>query len=254
MSDEPAVPLTGVTGHLIVKKNMGAKLNQFGSSGIGSDQKVREFKDVLQGKKEKAEPQSEKEAPPVPATPAADEIEKEDRALEEETAQLKKEVEKSREALASLNEKYLRIAADFDNSRKRMRKEHDEMVRYGNEKLIRELLPVIDHLEMTLAHSAPDTASGNGRGEKGEDDPVTEGIRLILKQFLSTLEKFGVSVITGEGLPFDPHRQESIEKIFTSEVPPGHVVKVLRKGYLLFDRLIRPAMVSVAAPPEDKQD
>lgn len=226
----------------MVRKNMSDKKspNQFGSSGMGSDQKVKEFKDVLQGKKETP-------------TPPSDESEREDRALEEESAELKKEVEKSREAVTSLNEKYLRIAADFDNSRKRMKKEHEERIRYGNEKLIKEILPVIDHLEMTLAHAAPVTTGGNGKEEK-EDDPVVQGLRLILKQFLSTLEKFGVLVITGEGKPFDPHRQESIEKIFTADVTPGHVVTVHRKGYLLFDRLVRPALVSVAALPEEKQD
>src|SRR3990167_7862802 len=108
---------------------------------MGSDQKVKEFKDVLQGKKE------------TPSPEPADDSEREERILDEEAAELKKEVDKSREALANLNEKYLRIAADFDNSRKRMKKEHDEMVRYGNEKLIKETLPIIDHLEMTLAHA-----------------------------------------------------------------------------------------------------
>jgi molecular chaperone GrpE len=131
---------------------------------------------------------------------------------------------------------YLKKVAEFENFRKRLQKEQDEFNKYANEKILEEMIPVIDSLEMTLSHAKDD-----------DKDPILEGVRLTLKQFLSVLEKFGVKEITGENEKYDPNLQEAIGSEEREGVASDTVVQVHRKGYQLNGKLIRAAMVTVSS-------
>lgn len=213
-----------------------SSFNKFGlkSDGSGGD-KVKELKDMLSGRKKEIEPEKEKEKKHVDELPEADHV-----VLDKEIKTLQDQLKKSQETASKNKDQYLRTLAEFENFRKRMEREKDEMIKYSNERLLRELFPVLDHLEMTVDHAE-------------KDDPILEGVQLVVKQFYGVLEKFGVQVVTGEGLPFDPHRQESIGTVETSDCKPNTVVKVNRKGFMLTDRLIRPALVTIAESPEDQK-
>jgi molecular chaperone GrpE len=137
-------------------------------------------------------------------------------------------------------DKFVRERADLENYRKRVQKEKEEILKYGNESLILEILPVIDNIERALAHAA--------------DEPhvaVIEGIRLTHVMLLSALKKFGVAPIeTMPGTPFDPAFHQAMRQVESAEIPSNTVVEEMQKGYLLNDRLLRAALVSVAVPPQ----
>lgn len=140
--------------------------------------------------------------------------------------------------LAEFNEQkndFLRRTAEYDNSRKRLAKEKDEVVKFANEKLLQDFLPVLDSLEMTLSHASD------------QSDSLVSGVALVLKQFLQLLNKHGLEEVGAVGDVFDPNLHEAIASESSEELESGRVTKVHRKGYKLKDRLIRPAMVSVSA-------
>jgi molecular chaperone GrpE len=133
---------------------------------------------------------------------------------------------------------YLRARADLDNFRKRAQREKEDLVKFSNETILRELLPVIDNLERALQHAAVD-------GEKG----LLQGVELTLGQFSKVLEKFNVVAIEPLGELFDSARHEAMGQIESAEQPPNTIVQLLQKGYLLNDRLLRPALVLIAKAP-----
>jgi molecular chaperone GrpE len=136
---------------------------------------------------------------------------------------------------------YLRARADLENYRKRAQREKEDLSRFANENLLREILPVMDNLERALEHA---------RQEEGGNGGLLQGVELTLGQFQRVLDKFGVTPIRSLGEPFDPARHEALGQVESAEHPPNTVVQELQKGYLLNDRLLRPAMVMVAkAPP-----
>jgi molecular chaperone GrpE len=137
-----------------------------------------------------------------------------------------------------LKEAWMRTAADFDNFRKRARRELEDARKGGREEILRDLLPVFDNLERGIqsAKQAPDVKA------------VTDGLQMILKQFDSTLGKLGISKVGTIGKSFDPGVHEAIQQVETSEHPPGTVVAEVQPGYMAGDRLIRAAMVVVAKP------
>jgi molecular chaperone GrpE len=141
-------------------------------------------------------------------------------------------------------DRLLRVSADFDNYKKRVAKEKADLTRYGNEELIKALLPVIDNLERALEHAAA----------AGDQGSIREGVEMTLQQFLQILQRFGASPISATGERFDPTRHEAVMEQATAEHDPGHVVSELEKGYLLNDRLVRPAKVVVAKAHEDAQE
>jgi len=160
-------------------------------------------------------------------------------AVREEITSLKTAVENAKEEAAEYYDRLLRVSADLENYKKRIAKEKSDLVQYGNEKLIRELLPVLDNMERALAH---DNSTPNQKG-------VLEGVRITLDLFLKTLETFGVTPITAVGEPFNPALHEAVMEQATDEVDPGYVAAELQKGYVLNDRLLRPAKVVVAKAP-----
>ena len=138
----------------------------------------------------------------------------------------------------------LRVAADADNFKKRMERDKQESIRYGNERFIAELLPVIDNLERALEHAPGDY----------HQDGLVEGVEMTLKRFHDTLARFGCTPIEAEGKIFDPNFHEAVYREETQEHPNNTIVRELQKGYVLNDRLLRPAMVVVASSPSTNAD
>lgn len=135
-------------------------------------------------------------------------------------------------------DKLLRVMAEFENFKKRVTKEKDELVKYGNEKLLEELLPFLDDLDRVLEHVPIDATE--------EVKTFADGVALARKNLGTTLDKFGLKEVAAQSQTFDPTQHEAIATVETDSCEPGHVVAVHRKGYWLFDRLLRPAMVTVS--------
>lgn len=137
------------------------------------------------------------------------------------------------------HDRLLRLAADFDNYKKRAAREKEEWIKIANEDLIKAVLPFIDNLERAVNHS-----------ENMKDTGVLiEGVRLTVQQLLQALNKFGVSPIESLGKSFDPAIHEAMLVVETDQHEPNQVVEEFQKGYLLNDRLLRPATVSVSKLP-----
>ncbi|HET6922001.1 MAG TPA: nucleotide exchange factor GrpE [Anaeromyxobacteraceae bacterium] len=153
-------------------------------------------------------------------------------------AQLELSMQKGRETLEKLGEehdRHLRAVADLENYKKRAVREREEAQKFGNERLLKDLIPVLDNLERALA-AAPD------------GDPLAQGVRLVLRGFEETLGRHGVRAFSALGQPFDPRLHEAVMQVAAGDQPPGTVVMEHGRGFLLNDRLVRPAMVGVAAP------
>ena len=149
------------------------------------------------------------------------------------------ELEKSKAEAKEFQDKYLRLYADTENFKKRMARETLEREKYYNEGIIKELLPVMDNLERAISHETP--------GCEG----LMEGVKMVRKQLMDTLAKFGVTQVESVGLPFDPNKQQAIMQVETDDCEPGTVVEEFQKGYFLNDRILRPAMVTVAKKPSE---
>ena len=155
--------------------------------------------------------------------------------LEQQIEQLEKLEKEKRD----LHDRLLRTAAEFENFKKRTKKEADEASTRGREQLLKELLPAIDNLERALKHAPP-------------GDPLAVGVQQTEKLLLQALEKFGVVRFPSVGKPFDPSIHDAIQQVETSDHPPGSVAQEFASGYMIGQRLLRPAMVAVAkAPPGD---
>jgi molecular chaperone GrpE len=139
-----------------------------------------------------------------------------------------------------LRDQYLRSRADFENFRKRVEREKAEFYRYALGDTLRDILPVLDNFERALEH-------------EGDADFKT-GIEMIYKQFADALGRAGMRTIDPAGEPFDPAFHEAIARHETTEVEPHRVVDVLQKGYILHDRLLRPALVRVSVAPGEPAD
>jgi len=170
-------------------------------------------------------------------------LEKESKAgdeREKEIEELKKKLEEREKEARENHDRLLRVAADLENYKKRAMKEREEWARFANEDLIKAVLPFIDNLERAVDHS-----------EKTEDvQSLVKGVKLTLQQLFQTLNKFGVSTFESLGKPFDPTVHEAMLLVETNQHEPNHVVQEFQRGYLLNDRLLRPATVSVSKPPE----
>lgn len=141
--------------------------------------------------------------------------------------------------IARLRDQLLRTAADFDNYRKRTRREMDDAQRRGKETAVKDLLPVFDDLERAAAHA-----------ETTEDaKSLSEGIRMVLKKFQNTLERMGIKRVPALGVPFDPAMHEAIQQLPSTEYPAGTVMAEVQPGYSLGDYLVRAAMVVVSKGP-----
>lgn len=169
------------------------------------------------------------ENPTPDAKPAANDI------PDLDTDVLANELEQLRAALDGLKEESLRERAELENQRKRLSRDLDQARRFANEKLLSQLLPVLDSLEAGLK------AAGDATG------PLRDGLELTLRQLLKVGEDNGLAPINPEGQAFDPEWHQAISQLESPDAAPGTVVQVFQKGYALNDRLLRPALVVVAA-------
>jgi molecular chaperone GrpE len=151
----------------------------------------------------------------------------------------------SRAAKADENwERLLRTTADFENFKKRAARERTEAAQYAGVALLQKLIPILDNFEMAL------TAAQTAQGEKLAS--LQAGVAMIHQQFKNALLDAGLEEVDATGQPFDPALHEAVSEQESSEVPEGHVLQQLRKGYKLKERLLRPATVVVAKKPAEK--
>ncbi len=129
--------------------------------------------------------------------------------------------------------KYLYLYAEFDTFKKRAIKERSDLVKFGNENIVREMLSVLDNLERALEHAQNPSA-------------MVDGIKMVAQQFKDILGRFGVKTVDSVGKKFDPEMHEAIAQEESKDVPSGHVLKVHQHGYTINGRLLRPAKVVVA--------
>jgi molecular chaperone GrpE len=146
---------------------------------------------------------------------------------------------KTREA-EGLQDRNVRLMAEFDNARKRAAREREDYVRYANESFIRELLPVLDNFDRALQAAKGEPAAA----------AVTSGVELIQRELLRVLDKFGATPFSSVGQPFDPERHEAVARIPTSDHTEMMVIGETARGYTLHGRILRPAMVTVAMAPD----
>jgi molecular chaperone GrpE len=137
------------------------------------------------------------------------------------------------------HERALRAQADLENYRKRAQKEKEEVQKFGSERLLRDLLPVMDNLDRALeaAEKTPDIVS------------FQKGVAMTRKSFEDSLGRHGVKSFSARGQPFDPRLHEAIQQVETADVPAGHVLQEVVRGFMLNERLVRPALVVVAKAP-----
>jgi|RhiMetdeSRZDD1v2_1073273.scaffolds.fasta_scaffold274919_3 molecular chaperone GrpE len=155
-------------------------------------------------------------------------------------AALEGELAAAREEARQNHERWVRERADLENVKRRAARERTDTIRFANERVLKDLLPVIDNLERAVEH-----ARGGGDGQS-----LVDGVALVLKALLDVLERHGVTRIAAKGEPFDPAQHEAMAHVETTEHEPNRVVEEHQAGYRLNDRLLRPALVSVAKPPD----
>ena len=156
---------------------------------------------------------------------------------EEETAEKAPVAEREQISaeLQEINAKYLRLYAEFENYKKRVSKDKEELIKYGNENLLYEILPFIDHLEMALKHASNEVSSG-----------LVQGVEITLRDLRKTLEKFGLTAIEADGKPFDPVVHHAMSQVERNDTEDNTVVEEFRRGYMLRDKVLRPALVAVS--------
>jgi len=141
--------------------------------------------------------------------------------------------------LEDLKGKYLRLYAEFENYKKKVQKDKEEFIKYSNETMAYELLPVIDNLEMALKHA------GEGYSDEASS-ALAQGVQNTLRELYRTLEKFGVSAIEALNQPFDPSYHHAMSQIPRSDVENNTVVEEFRKGYTYKEKVLRPSLVAVS--------
>jgi molecular chaperone GrpE len=160
-----------------------------------------------------------------------------------ELAKLREHLEAKEKEANDYHDRYLRQVAELENFKRRINREKDEAIRFANETLVKDLLPVMDNLERAVAHAK---GGGNGR-------PLVEGVEMVLRGLFDVLAKHGVVQISAIGQPFDPEKHEAMAQVESATYQPNTVVDEYHKGYLLRDRLLRPSAVSVAKTPESQE-
>ncbi len=159
---------------------------------------------------------------------------------------LSKKLEKAEKEKQEINDRLLRTMAEFDNYKKRVNREKEDLIKHGTEKLALELLPVVDNFERALEQA-------KDAGDAEDVGPVIDGIEMILKQLINTLEKFHVKPFDSVGKPFDPEKHEAMAQQEHGGYESNTVIEEFHKGYSLRDKLLRPARVIVSREPSEKK-
>lgn len=175
--------------------------------------------------------------------------EKEAEAPEEEKeliVQSLEEIERIKAEAEAARDRLLRAAAEYDNLRKRLEREREEAMKYIAERIVLDIIPILDNLERAIKSAKSD--------QNKNFDALLQGVEMIHKQMLNVLEKYGVSVIEAQGQPFDPRVHEAIMQIPSPDHPENTVVEEFEKGYMLHDKVIRPAKVIVSKGVEEAEE
>ena len=151
------------------------------------------------------------------------------------------ELDELKRQLDEKQDRLLRALADVENVRRRAQREREDYVKYANESLLRDVLPVLDNFDRAIAAAQAGTAAPG----------VVDGVELIRRELLRVLERHGVTRYSAVGQPFDPSRHEAIARVVSTEQRPDTVVSETAPGYALHGRVLRPALVAVAAAPDE---
>ncbi|MFK5927041.1 MAG: nucleotide exchange factor GrpE [Desulfuromusa sp.] len=187
-------------------------------------------------KTERQEPETELETP-ADTEPVVEIVEDEIDKLRNDLTQALSDAEEHQE-------QYLRTLADMDNLRKRTQRDKEELAKFANESILREILPVVDNLERAVEHAE----------QAASDEGLFEGVQMTLTQFSQLLNKFGVEPVDALGQPFDPAYHQAMGQLESDEYPVNTVVQQMQKGYQLNKRLLRPAFVMLAKTPIVKEN
>ena len=171
-----------------------------------------------------------------------EEHKKKNKKKDELIEELEKKIAEKDGTIKELQDKMLYFQADFENFKKQKAKEKQDLLKYGNETLLKELIPVIDNLEMALDHAS----------HSDDVKAIAEGVKLTLSQFLKVLEKAGVERITAVGQKFDPNLHEALYQEERDDMEPDMVVSEVQKGYVLNGRVVRASRVSVSKKPDNE--
>ena len=155
------------------------------------------------------------------------------------------QLEALRAELDQGQDRFMRLQAEFENFRRRSLKERQESLQYGHQNLVKDLLAAVDNLERALGHSAEDASA--------DVESVVQGIELVKRELLGALGKHGVKVIEPLKEAFDPTYHEAMGQLPHASLAPNTVVEVLQKGYMINDRMLRPARVLVARKPTEQE-
>lgn len=164
-------------------------------------------------------------------------------ALETEQISALPDLDATQVELEKYKDLALRCQAELDNYRKRIVREKDDAIRYANTVLLERLLPIVDNFELGLAEAAKNGADSSG---------ILIGMQMVQKQFCDFLRDSGVQAIQAIGQPFDPNLHEAISQEHSDQIPEGYIIRQLRSGYKLRDRLLRPSTVIVSKGTPDK--
>jgi molecular chaperone GrpE len=162
-------------------------------------------------------------------------------AVQEDLEALRGRAEKAEQERGEFKDLLLRTRADFENYQKRIQRDHAQERRYAHGLLAADLLQALDNLERA-------TEAARAAGETG---PLVQGVVMVQGQVLDILRRHGITYIEADGKPFDPNHHQAVMQEPRSDVPPGTVVRVLAQGFMIHDRVLRPASVVVSAPPPD---
>ena len=197
---------------------------------------TRKKKEPAAKKQKKFKHNVEKEADNLEKT-ASEEISAESVELEKTEETEEDLLEKHRSHAKHMEERFLRVNAEFENYKKRIIRENSERLKFFNLDLIKELLPSLDNLERAITHA---------KSENKDFESMIEGLEMVSKMTHEVFEKFGVSRVNTVGEVFDPNIHQAVGVVQSDSVPENHVVEECLGGYLLHDRIIRPAMVRVS--------
>ncbi len=152
------------------------------------------------------------------------------------------DVDEEVDELSETKNKYLRLYADFENYKRQVSKDKEELIKYSNEGIMTALLTVIDHLELALEHASDNKAAA----------ALAEGVEATLKELKANLEKFGLTRIEALDKPFDPSVHHAMQQIESEKHDENIVIKEFRNGYMLKDRVLRASLVGVSKNPDKK--
>lgn len=162
--------------------------------------------------------------------------------LSQELQNLKAEHEETLASITEAEDKHLRLTAEFDNFRRRTLKEKQDTFKYGHQNLVKDLLGTVDNLERAVAHG--------GENQDGDFESLLEGVELVQRELMGALGKHGVQSIDAAGKIFDPAVHEAMAQVPSPDLPANTVIDVLQTGYVLSDRMLRPARVVVSKEVE----